>query len=96
MISPPSRSSRPHHDLRPKVPPRLVSDQLLNIFFQEWAPLYPVVHRPSVLKLYTRYNTDPEVVGEEKYATAILNLIFGIAAVSSNVRWPYFFSSIIS
>jgi hypothetical protein len=69
----------------PKTPPRLVSDQLINIFFQEWAPLYPVVHRPTILKLYSHYTTSPEMFQDDKYALALLNLIFGIAAISSTV-----------
>jgi hypothetical protein len=62
-----------------------VSDQLLNIYFQEWAPLYPVVHRPAILKLYSRYTASPDGIEEDKYALAQLNLIFGIAAISSAV-----------
>ncbi|KMU77189.1 acetate regulatory DNA binding protein FacB [Coccidioides immitis RMSCC 3703] len=45
---PPPLHTWPLQDSRLKMPPRLVSDQLLYIFFQEWAPLYPVVHRPDI------------------------------------------------
>ncbi|KAL8966265.1 MAG: hypothetical protein Q9197_006081 [Variospora fuerteventurae] len=65
-----------------KAPPRLVSDQMINIFFQEWAPLFPVLHRPSFLNLYTEYITDPEHTAS-KHAVAQLNLVFGIAALST-------------
>lgn len=68
-----------------KLPPRLVSDQMINIFFQEWAPLFPVVHRPTVLKIYAEYVANPQDV-KDKHAIAQLNLIFGIAAVSAEVR----------
>lgn len=67
-----------------RLPPRLVSDQMINIFFQEWAPLFPVVHRPTVLSLYTEYVANPHGV-KDKHAIAQLNLIFGIAAVSAEV-----------
>ncbi|KMU92103.1 FacB [Coccidioides immitis H538.4] len=70
------------------MPPRLVSDQLLNIFFQEWAPLYPVVHRPDILKTYSRYTSNPQSIENDKYALTQLNLIFGIAVVSSTPRIP--------
>jgi len=57
---------------------------MINIFFQEWAPLFPVVHRPTVLNLYTDYVANPH--GDiNKHAIAQLNLIFGIAALSAEV-----------
>jgi hypothetical protein len=77
-------TSHPQNQL-PKTPPRLVSDQLINIFFQEWAPLYPVVHRPTILKAYDDYLTDPTSLRTSPYVAVQLNLIFGIAALSSKV-----------
>lgn len=67
------------------APPRLVSDQMVNIFFQEWAPLFPVLHRPTFLKLYEDYTANPEKV-EDKQAIAQLYLVFGIAALSAEVH----------
>ncbi|KAJ5950439.1 Transcription factor [Penicillium vulpinum] len=69
-----------------KTPPRLVSDQLINIFFQEWAPLYPVVHRPTILKAYEQYLNNTESLQRDAHVMAQLNLIFGIAALSSMSR----------
>ena len=66
------------------APPRLVSDQMVNIFFQEWAPLFPVLHRPTFLKLYEEYTANPDSV-EDKHSIAQLNLVFGIAALSAVV-----------
>ncbi|WPH02549.1 Hypothetical protein R9X50_00541400 [Acrodontium crateriforme] len=66
-----------------KAPPRLVSDQLINIYFQEWAPLFPVLHRPAFLGLYKKYVSDSESI-TDKAAIAQLNLVFGIAAMSGN------------
>lgn len=66
------------------LPSRMVSDHMVNIFFQEWAPLFPVVHRPSILKVYTDYVTSPESV-KNNHDVAQLNLIFGIAALSAEV-----------
>ncbi|KAL8932796.1 MAG: hypothetical protein Q9216_006669, partial [Gyalolechia sp. 2 TL-2023] len=68
-----------------KTPPRLVSDQMINIFFQEWAPLFPILHRPTFLKLYTEYVAGPEHMSDQ-HAVAQLNLVFGIAALSAEAR----------
>lgn len=66
------------------APPRLVSDQMINIFLQEWSPLFPVLHRPTFLKLYEDYVACPEGVNDS-HAIAQLNLVFGIAALSAEV-----------
>ncbi|KAI2480830.1 C6 transcription factor FacB [Pyrenophora tritici-repentis] len=68
-----------------KAPPRLISDQMINIFFQEWAPLFPVLHRPAFLILYEQYVASPDTMSDKK-AIAQLNLVFGIAALSSDPR----------
>ena len=68
-----------------RAPPRLVSDQLVNIFFQEWAPLFPVLHRPTFLALYEKYVADADAV-TDKTAIATLNLVFGIATLSEGTR----------
>jgi hypothetical protein len=58
---------------------------MINIFFQEWAPLFPVLHRPTFLSLYEQYVASPETMVDKK-SIAKLNLVFGIAALSSDVR----------
>lgn len=68
-----------------KAPPRLASDQMINIFFQEWAPLFPVLHRPTFLNLYAEYVTNPEGLKNQQ-TVAQLNLVFGIAALSAEVQ----------
>ena len=68
-----------------KAPPRLVSDQLINVFFQEWAPLFPVLHRPTFLGLYEKYVSDSDSI-TDKAEIAQLNLVFGVAAMSSGTR----------
>jgi hypothetical protein len=57
---------------------------MINIFFQEWAPLFPVLHRPTFLALYDEYVTSPDTMLDKK-SIAQLNLVFGIAALSSDV-----------
>ncbi|KAL6235964.1 hypothetical protein BDW75DRAFT_126286 [Aspergillus navahoensis] len=69
-----------------KTAPRLVSDQLINIFFQEWAPLYPVVHRPTILKAYEQYLSNSESLRGNKHEMAQLNLIFAVAALGAISR----------
>ncbi|KAJ5082406.1 hypothetical protein N7532_011449 [Penicillium argentinense] len=69
-----------------KTPPRLVSDQLINIFFQEWASLYPVVHRPTILKAYEQFLNGSDSLKQDVHAIIQLNLIFGIAALSASSR----------
>jgi hypothetical protein len=67
-----------------QAPARMVSDQLVNIFFQEWMPLFPILHKPAFLSLYEEYLACPEAV-EDKTQLAQLNLVFAIAAHSSDV-----------
>jgi hypothetical protein len=57
---------------------------MINIFFQEWAPLFPVLHRPTFLKLYADYLADPENV-TDGHSLAQLHLVFAISAVSNEV-----------
>lgn len=64
-------------------PPRLLSDQYINIFFQEWAPLLPILHRPQILRMYEEYLASPDAESNDKEAVAQLFLIFDIAALSS-------------
>ena len=78
-----------------KAPPRLVSDQMINIFLQEWSPLFPVFHRPTFLKLYEDYVANPEGLNDS-HAIAQLNLVFGIAALSAEVSFAASFSRAIS
>lgn len=66
------------------APPRLLSDQLINIFFQEWAPLFPILHRPTFLALYGRYVADSTSVTDSA-ELACLNLVFAIAVASCGI-----------
>lgn len=70
-----------------QAPARLVSDQLVNIFFQEWAPLFPILHRPTFLSLYEEYTANSGAM-EDKLHLAQLNLVFAIAAQSSDLSLP--------
>ena len=69
----------------PKLPPRMASDQMINIYLQEWAPLFPVLHRPTLLRVYAEYGANPDDI-KDKHSIAQLNMIFGIAALSAQVR----------
>lgn len=89
LTQPPSPVFESRTDQPIQTPPRLVSDQLINIFFQEWAPLYPVVHRPTILKAYEQYLNSVESLQSSPRELTLLNLIFGIAALASTVSNPF-------
>jgi Fungal specific transcription factor domain len=78
---------QPHEiDESNKAPPRIRSDQLVNVFFQEWAPLFPVLHRPTFLAYYEQLvNGDDQTLRKNDYAIAQLYLVFGIASSSRSV-----------
>lgn len=82
---PESSTTTPSDPVVFKAPPRMLSDQLINVFFQEWAPLFPVLHRPTFLEVYNKYMQDSDSV-TDKAEVAQLNLVFGIAALSSGTR----------
>ncbi|CAG8982602.1 hypothetical protein HYALB_00008094 [Hymenoscyphus albidus] len=66
------------------IPPRLFSDRCVNVFFQEWAPLFPVLHRPSFLRLYEDYISNADQT-KDPHKLAQLHLVFGISGLSSDV-----------
>lgn len=65
-----------------RLPPRISSDRYVNVYFQEFAPLFPVLHKPSFLRTYEEFVLDSEKV-KCHYKTAQLYLIFCIAGISS-------------
>jgi hypothetical protein len=67
-----------------KAPPRLLADQLINIYLQEWAPLFPILHGPALLSIYEEFVSNPESL-QDPAEIAQINLVFGIAALSSKV-----------
>ncbi|KAG5953323.1 hypothetical protein E4U53_006057 [Claviceps sorghi] len=70
-----------------RPPPRIFSDRCVNVFFQEMAPLFPVLHKPSFLRIYEEFVSDPERV-KCRCKIAQLYLVFAIAGISSqNPDW---------
>ncbi|KKA30974.1 hypothetical protein TD95_001312 [Thielaviopsis punctulata] len=65
------------------VPPRIFTDKCVNVFFQEWAPLFPVLHKPDFLRTYEDYTLDHDKV-KTPYKVAQLHLVFAIASLSSD------------
>ncbi|KAG6003815.1 hypothetical protein E4U21_001670 [Claviceps maximensis] len=63
-------------------PPRIFSDRCVNVYFQEIAPLFPVLHKPSFLRIYEKFVSDPEKV-KCRHKIAQLYLVFAIAGLSS-------------
>ena len=66
------------------IPSRMASDQMLNTFLQEWLPLFPILHRSRLLKLYSDFVASPESI-ESHHDNATLYLMFAISAVSAEV-----------
>ncbi|KAK9415676.1 putative Transcriptional activator protein acu-15 [Seiridium unicorne] len=67
-----------------KIPPRLFTDRCVNIYFQEWAPLFPVLHKPTFLRIYEEFVADAEKL-KSHHKIAQLYLVFSIAALSSDL-----------
>jgi len=70
-------------DQSQRIPPRLFSDRCVNVYFQEWAPLFPVLHKPTFLHVYEEFVADPEKV-KSNHKLAQLYLVFNIAGLSSD------------
>ena len=64
---------------------RLMFDHIVTIFFQEWAPLFPVLHQPSFLNLYNKYIDNPDSLTSHE-SIALLNLVFSIGTLSTEVK----------
>lgn len=77
---PPLTAQEP--DLSSRIPPRLFSDRCVNVFFQEWAPLFPVVHKPTFLGVYEEFVASPGKTSCS-YKLAQLHLVYSIAGLSS-------------
>ena len=65
------------------APPRLFTDRCVNVYFQEWAPLFPVLHKPTFLRIYEDFVADPAKI-KSTYKIAQLYLVFSIAGLSQD------------
>lgn len=65
-----------------RAPPRLFSDRCVNVYFQEWSPLFPILHRPAFLRVYDEFVSDVDKV-KNHHKLAQLYLVFAIAGLSS-------------
>lgn len=77
----PLSAKAPANSLR--VPPRIFSDRCVNVYFQEWASLFPILHKPTFLRLYEEFVADPEKVKND-YKVAQLYLVFSLAGLSAS------------
>ncbi|OAA57695.1 C6 transcription factor FacB [Cordyceps fumosorosea ARSEF 2679] len=78
---PPLTPNPPEASLR--IPPRLFTDRCVNVYFQEWASLFPALHKPTFLRVYEEFVADPEKV-KCNYKIAQLYLVFSLAGLSSS------------
>ncbi|KJR82197.1 acetate regulatory DNA binding protein FacB [Sporothrix schenckii 1099-18] len=70
-----------------RAPPRLFSDRCVNVYFQEWSPLFPILHRPAFLRIYDEFVSDADKV-KNNHKLAQLYLVFAIAGLSSDQPDP--------
>ncbi|PFH55948.1 hypothetical protein XA68_17334 [Ophiocordyceps unilateralis] len=64
------------------LPLGLFSDRYVDVFFREWAPLFPVLDRITFLQTYDEFISQPDRV-RCGYQLAQLHLVFAIAELSS-------------
>ncbi|EPS45152.1 hypothetical protein H072_817 [Dactylellina haptotyla CBS 200.50] len=72
-----------------KPPPRMISDLLVTAFFQEYHPLFPILHRPKFLSIYENLiscEPDSPEYPREYHEIAQLFLVFSIASSQSETR----------
>lgn len=65
-----------------------VTNKGLDLYFQEWQPLLPTLHRPTFLRVYEQYLADPDayLLQTNRHGIAQLFLIFEIAAHSASSK----------
>lgn len=69
-----------------KAPPRMLSDHLVVSYFQEFHPLFPVLHQPTIIAAYERMSAGgASLEALPKHMVAQLFLIFSIALLQSEV-----------
>jgi hypothetical protein len=78
----PLTAKAPNPSLR--VPPRLFTDRCVNLYFQEWAPLFPVLDKPTFLRVYEEFIANPDKI-KSYHKLAQLYSVFSIAALSSEM-----------
>ncbi|CAK7565152.1 MAG: DNA-binding transcription factor cat8 [Sporothrix epigloea] len=58
-------------------------DRCVNVYFQEWSPLFPVLHRPAFLRIYDDFVSNADKV-KDSHKLVQLYLVFAIAGLSSD------------
>ncbi|SPN97462.1 related to transcription activator protein acu-15 [Cephalotrichum gorgonifer] len=74
-------------DSTSRIPPRLFTDRCVNVYFQEWAALFPVLHKPTFLRIYEEFVADPEKI-KDNHKIAQIYLVFSIAALAGDFPDP--------
>ncbi|KAF4595110.1 putative transcription activator protein acu-15 [Ophiocordyceps camponoti-floridani] len=74
--------ARQEPDQCPPTPPGLLTERYVQVFLRQWAPLFPVLKRDTLLRAYNEFVTQPDGVGCS-YRVAQLHLVFAIAQLSS-------------
>ncbi|KAJ8100545.1 fungal-specific transcription factor domain-containing protein [Lipomyces tetrasporus] len=63
----------------PSLPPRVLADQLVNFFFNDWHPIFPVLHAPTFMTDYEKAYNASTLLGKEEFLVQ-LYLIFAISS----------------
>ncbi|KAK9375463.1 fungal-specific transcription factor domain-containing protein [Lipomyces chichibuensis] len=70
-----------HSSSIPSLPPRVLADQLVNFFFKDWHPIFPVLHVPTFMADYEKVYNASTLLGKEEF----LVQLYQIFAISSRL-----------
>ncbi|KAK9493379.1 fungal-specific transcription factor domain-containing protein [Lipomyces doorenjongii] len=76
-----------HSSSIPSLPPRVVADQLVNFFFKDWHPIFPVLHAPTFMADYEKVYNASTLLGKEEFLVQ-LYLIFAISSRQISIANP--------
>ncbi|KAK9368693.1 fungal-specific transcription factor domain-containing protein [Lipomyces kononenkoae] len=68
-----------HSNSLPSLPPRALADQLVNFFFRDWHPMFPVLHAPTFMADYEKAYNASTLLGKEEFLVQ-LYLVFAISS----------------
>ncbi|KAK7205630.1 fungal-specific transcription factor domain-containing protein [Myxozyma melibiosi] len=71
----------------PSLPPRVLADQLVDSFFRDWHPLFPILHIPTFRSDFQRLYSSSTLLGKEEFLVQ-LYLVFAISARQTSSAVP--------
>ncbi|KAK9359960.1 fungal-specific transcription factor domain-containing protein [Lipomyces starkeyi] len=76
-----------HSSSIPSLPSRVLADQLVNFFFKDWHPFFPVLHAPTFMADYEKVYNASTLLGKEEFLVQ-LYLIFAISSRQISMANP--------